>query len=467
MTDRVDDTRRGERPKRARIVAIDDDPLILGLLDRALEDPSFEVETFEDATRGVAAVFNRPPAVVLTDLNMDVLSGIDVIKAIRARYPPSKVAIVVLSARGEEEVILECFALGATDYLVKPFSPGVLKAKIILLLARLAGAAQAEAARAAEALGAGGPPNLVASGPLDLAGAHAGAGAGGEPPSLSIAQFAPDPRPGTVFAGYRIEAKVGEGGMGVVFKATRPDGRVVALKLLSPACARDTAFLKRFFREAENLKSVRHPNVAAFEELGHEGLAYYIAMEYVDGLALDLHVQDRRPLPEERAFGFALEIARALEAVHAHGIVHRDVKPANVLVTKAGTLKLVDFGLTRRPSDERVTDTHAFLGTAAYMAPEQLRSGTAVDARTDLYALGVILYDLVTGRRPFDGESPYEIVIKHATERPLDPRVLNPRLSPGGAAVVLKLLEKDPASRYASAADLVRALAAHQAGPAG
>ena len=410
-------------PRRVRIVAIDDDPDLLWLLRASLASAVCEVETYADPAIGLGVVLTDPPRLVLTDFNMPGLSGLDVIREIRARYADVRLPVIVLSARGEEDVILQCFGAGATDYLVKPFSPGALKAKVSLLLARAAAAAAA-----------------LTRDPPDAEGAPAPAR---------------EPGAGHVFAGHRIVRRIGEGGMGIVFEAVAPDGRSVALKVLAPEMSRDRTLLRRFFREAENLKAVRHENVAAFHELGHEHLRYYLSMELVDGRSLEAVLQEAGgPLGEDRALGIAAGIARALEALHGLGIIHRDVKPANVLLTRSDAVKLVDFGLTKRSTDEQLTETDMLMGTASYVAPEQIRGGNEPDARSDLYAVGVVLYRMATGRKPFEGSTPLAILFQHADATPTPPAAWNPELSGATSALILRLLEKDPAARPQTAAAL-------------
>lgn len=181
-------------------------------------------------------------------------------------------------------------------------------------------------------------------------------------------------------------------------------------------------------------------------------------MELVEGPDLERWVAGRCPLSEAEATGLIAQIVRALAALHGHGIVHRDLKPSNILVARDGTLKLVDFGLARRRGDERLTSTNACVGTVDYLAPEIFCGPGSVDGRADLYALGVIFYSLVTGVRPFVAESIYAIRFKHAHEQPVAPRLRNGKLSERTNALILRLLEKDPAARPASAEEVLAAL---------
>lgn len=269
------------------------------------------------------------------------------------------------------------------------------------------------------------------------------------------------------FAGYQIVRKLGEGGMGVVYEAVRPEGTRVALKLLAPALANDRKLLERFLREAEIFKSVHHRNVARFFDILHVDLKYYLAMEYVEGPSLDEWLRGQGALPELIAIDVVLQIARELEALDRQGIVHRDVKPSNVLVAPDDTLKLVDFGLARRAEDAHLTASDAIVGTPYYVAPEVVRCEGEIDTRADLYSLGVIFYFLVAGKQLFEGDSAIAIVNKHAYEPPPEPRAANDRLSAAGNEIILKLLAKDRAARYQRPADLVLVLERHKAGLAG
>jgi eukaryotic-like serine/threonine-protein kinase len=259
---------------------------------------------------------------------------------------------------------------------------------------------------------------------------------------------------------YELDGIVGRGGMAEVFRARdiRLD-RVVAVKTLREDLARDATFQARFRREAQSAASLNHPSIVAVYDTGEDnsGPSHvpYIVMEYVDGRTLrDLLRDDRRLLPE-RALEITDGVLRALDYSHRHGIVHRDIKPGNVMLTRTGEVKVMDFGIARAVSDAQatMTQTAQVIGTAQYLSPEQAR-GERVDARSDLYSTGCLLYELLTGRPPFLGDSPVAIAYQHVRENPVPPSHLDPEIPAWADSIVLRAMAKDPAQRYQSAADM-------------
>ncbi|MEV0582688.1 Stk1 family PASTA domain-containing Ser/Thr kinase [Nonomuraea sp. NPDC050310] len=271
---------------------------------------------------------------------------------------------------------------------------------------------------------------------------------------------------------YELDGVVGRGGMAEVYRARdiRLD-RIVAIKTLRSDLARDHTFQARFRREAQSAASLNHPAVVAVYDTGEdtaEGAPVpYIVMEYVDGRTLrDLLRQDRRLMPE-RAVELVDGILRALDYSHRGGIVHRDIKPANVMITRAGDVKVMDFGIARAMADSAatMTQTAQVIGTAQYLSPEQAR-GERVDARSDIYSTGCVLYELLTGQPPFTGDSPVAIAYQHVREEPIPPSQIDPEIPKWADAIVLKAMAKDPAHRYQSAAemraDIARAMSGQQ-----
>jgi serine/threonine-protein kinase len=259
---------------------------------------------------------------------------------------------------------------------------------------------------------------------------------------------------------YELDGVVGRGGMAEVYRARdlRLD-RIVAVKTLREDLARDQTFQARFRREAQSAASLNHPSIVAVYDTGEDmagpSPVPYIVMEYVDGRTLrDLLREDRRLLPE-RAMEITDGTLRALEYSHRNGIVHRDIKPGNVMLTRAGDVKVMDFGIARAVSDAQatMTQTAQVIGTAQYLSPEQAR-GERVDARSDLYSTGCLLYELLTGRPPFTGDSPVAIAYQHVRENPIPPSRVDPEIPGWADAIVLTAMAKDPGDRYQSAAEM-------------
>jgi eukaryotic-like serine/threonine-protein kinase len=259
---------------------------------------------------------------------------------------------------------------------------------------------------------------------------------------------------------YELDGIVGRGGMAEVFRARdiRLD-RIVGVKTLRDDLARDQTFQARFRREAQSAASLNHPSIVAVYDTGEDMVngtpVPYIVMEFVDGRTLrDLLRDDRRLLPE-RAAEISDGVLRALDYSHRNGIVHRDIKPGNVMLTRTGDIKVMDFGIARAVSDAQatMTQTAQVIGTAQYLSPEQAR-GERVDARSDLYSAGCLLYELLTGRPPFTGDSPVAIAYQHVREDPIPPSQVDPDVPPWADAIVLKAMMKDPADRYQTAGDM-------------
>ncbi|NKQ53344.1 Stk1 family PASTA domain-containing Ser/Thr kinase [Amycolatopsis sp. K13G38] len=267
---------------------------------------------------------------------------------------------------------------------------------------------------------------------------------------------------------YELGDTLGYGGMSEVHHGTDVRlGREVAVKILRADLARDPQFQERFRREAQNAAALNHPAIVAVYDTGEAQTEYgplpYIVMEYVNGRTLRDIVKTEGPMSQKRAMEVMADVCAALDFSHRHGIVHRDVKPANVMITNHGAVKVMDFGIARAMHDGQaaMTQTAAVIGTAQYLSPEQAR-GEGVDARSDVYAAGCVLYELITGEPPFTGDSPVAVAYQHVREDPKAPSSVNPAVSPELDAIVLKALAKGPANRYQSAAemrsDMVRVL---------
>ena len=254
---------------------------------------------------------------------------------------------------------------------------------------------------------------------------------------------------------YEIQEVLGEGGMAKVFLGTdRVLGRTVAVKVLSPQYAEDQQFVARFRREAQAAAALNHPNIVSVFDTGSNGNVHYIVMEYVEGKTLQEVLREESRLTPERGIEIGEAVARALVAAHDKGLVHRDIKPGNIMITREGQVKVMDFGIARATTSDTVTQTAAVLGTAAYLSPEQAQ-GETVDGRSDIYSHGVVLYEMLTGRQPFVGESPVSIAYRHVTEDPVLPSRLNPDVPGALDAIVMKAMAKSADDRYQTAQELI------------
>jgi serine/threonine-protein kinase len=258
----------------------------------------------------------------------------------------------------------------------------------------------------------------------------------------------------TLFDGrYRIVKRLGAGGMANVYLAEDQElGRRVAIKILNDRHANDEQFVERFRREASNAAGLSHPNIVSIYDRGEAEGTYYIAMEHLDGRTLKELIQARGPAPPRIAIDYTRQILGALRFAHRHGIVHRDIKPHNVLVDGDNRLKVTDFGIARAGASQ-MTEAGSIMGTAQYLSPEQARGGP-VDQRSDLYSVGVLLYELLTGTLPFTGDAPVEIAMKHLSEKPVPPSAIRPEVPRDLDLVVTRALAKDPDERYQTAEEL-------------
>jgi beta-lactam-binding protein with PASTA domain len=269
---------------------------------------------------------------------------------------------------------------------------------------------------------------------------------------------------------YRVLRRIGSGGMADVYCAEDTHlGRQVAIKVLHRRFAQDQEFVERFRREAKSAAGLNHPNVVGVFDRGeHEG-TYYIAMELLEGQTLKDIVAAEAPLPQERVIDLGLQILQAAGFAHSHGVIHRDFKPHNVIVDQHGHAKVTDFGIARAGASE-MTETGSIMGTAQYLSPEQAQ-GHAVTATSDVYSIGVMLYEMLAGRLPFEGDSAVAVALKHLSEPPAPISQWRPDVHPALEAVVMAALAKDPAQRWQSAEDLAAGLEAARtqiaAGPNG
>lgn len=261
---------------------------------------------------------------------------------------------------------------------------------------------------------------------------------------------------GQTLAGrYEILDRVGGGGMALVYKARDILlNRVVAVKVLRTQFVNDEEFIQRFRREAQSAAALSHPNVVSIYDVGQREDTHYIVMEYVEGRTLNDLIKERAPLQVEEAVNIAAQICDALEHAHSNQIIHRDIKPHNILLGRNGRVKVTDFGIARAGASSSITQTGSVVGSVHYFSPEHAK-GTAAGAKSDLYSLGIVLYQMLTARLPFSGESPVSVALKHLQENVEEPRKVNPLIPQSVENIILKAMRKNPDSRYNSARDML------------
>ncbi|OWA36910.1 serine/threonine protein kinase [Saccharibacillus sp. O16] len=260
---------------------------------------------------------------------------------------------------------------------------------------------------------------------------------------------------GQVFSGrYEILERVGGGGMALVYKALDLLlNRFVAVKVLRQQFMHDEEFIRRFRREAQSAASLSHPNIVSIYDVGQDGEVQYIVMEYIEGLDLDEVIKERAPLPTEEAVRIASQICDALDHAHNNQIIHRDIKPHNILIGRNGRVKVTDFGIARAVTSTTITQTGSVVGSVHYFSPEHAKGVTAGE-KSDLYSLGIVLYQMLTGALPYEGESPISVALKHLQDDFEEPRKLNPMIPQSVENIIIRAMRKNPSERYASAAEM-------------
>ena len=264
---------------------------------------------------------------------------------------------------------------------------------------------------------------------------------------------------GVILGGrYEILEKVGEGGMSEVFKAKcHKLNRYVAIKILKKQFANNEEISQKFKKEATAIATLSDANIVNILDVGTQEGIDYIIMEYISGKTLKDLINSNGKLPYTTAINIALQIAKALDCAHRNNVIHRDIKPQNILVTESGEIKVTDFGIAKSADSQTITNTTSVIGSAHYLSPEQAR-GTYIDFRTDIYSLGIVLYEMVTGVLPFEGDSPVTVALKHIQEEPIPPKNLNSSVPSSLNNLILKATQKEPIKRYENAKELIQDL---------
>ena len=266
---------------------------------------------------------------------------------------------------------------------------------------------------------------------------------------------------------YEIIEKIGNGGMATVYKARCTIlNRYVAVKVLREEFTTDEEFIKRFNTEAQAAASLTHPNIVSVFDVGQEYNIYYIVMELIQGKTLKQIIAEEGALPWKWSVNIAIQICSALEVAHKNGIVHRDIKPHNIIITEDGIAKVTDFGIAKAVSNSTITAFGTTIGSVHYFSPEHARGGYT-DAKSDLYSLGVVMYEMVTGKVPFDADTPVSVALKHMQEEPIEPIKLNSRIPVAVNQIILKAMKKDASLRYASATEMIKDLSLALKNPSG
>lgn len=255
---------------------------------------------------------------------------------------------------------------------------------------------------------------------------------------------------------YRLKRLVGIGGMAMVFEADDLLKKAtVAVKILKEEFAADEVSVQRFINESKAVLMLSHPNIVKIFDVSVKGEYKYIVMEYIDGITLKAYMQRKGMLSVKETIAYSIQILRALEHAHLGGVVHRDIKPQNIMLLRSGQIKVTDFGIAKLPDAKTLTATDKAIGTVYYISPEQAAGEKGIDRRTDLYSVGVLMYEMITGKLPFDGENPVSIALKQISEEPKPPRELNPDIPEGLEQIILFAMEKDKDKRFQTATQMI------------
>lgn len=407
------------------ILVVDDNELNRDMLSRRLERRGFNVEKARDGFEALSIVERGPVDLILLDIMMPGISGMDVLRELRESHSPTDLPVIMATAKDQNEDMVQAFELGANDYVTKPLNFQVVLARVQAHLRTMAAARRARAA-------ASGPP----------------------PPPPPPTPGAEEIGIGTVLGDkYRLEARIGSGNFGDVYRAMHTSlQRAVAVKLLQAKVSPGSADFDRFRQEGISSCRLDHPNAVHVMDFGvTPGGVAFLVMELLQGQSLLQLMRESAPLSAERCAEILDPICDVLTESHALGIIHRDIKPGNIFLHQGRggqeVVKVVDFGIAKLAGDaavsQNLTIDGGIIGTPAYMAPERL-TGRKYDGRSDVYSLGVMLFEMLAGKPPFSGTTdPMSLAFMHVQKPPPPLRSIRPEVSPGIEAVVMQTLEKD------------------------
>jgi len=408
-----------------KVLVIEDDAEVRDLLTAILSEEGFEVETASDGVEGLKKTFQTTPDIVLTDVMMPRLNGLDYLRKIRPTIGVRRLPVIVVSALDQEEAIRQGFRCGATDYVTKPFLREEILAKVQMALEDCVD-----------------PENLVfRPGPSNF---------GARPNSGNILDMGK----------YWLLEEVAEGGMGLVFRARHVGYDIeVALKVLPPVKALESESTMRFLREVRIAAQLCHPHIVKVFDVGLSGVHYFYAMEFLPDPTLAVRLDPKKPIAAHEVISMGIQMASALGYMHDLGFLHRDIKPENIVADSAGQVKIIDFGLAAPFKKGRITETGVFLGTPGYVAPESISGHIAPHPLSDIYSLGATLYAMATGTLPFhDYGDPAERLTAQLTV-PLPPaHEENPSIPHALSDVIGRMTARSRAARYADMKEVREAL---------
>jgi DNA-binding response OmpR family regulator len=483
--------------EKPRVLVVEDERLLRELLRRHLVQIGFEVLLAENGRDGLACAERDHPDVILSDINMPEMDGMDFLRAAKANEDMKEIPVVMISGQNDVESVARCIEFGAEDHISKPFDPTLLNARLSACLQRkkardhersylrrvetltiaaeaverdayvagslLAGAADDELGTLARVFDrvVTGLKSREARLQRRLGQLRDEVGDSGESSVASVSKESPFASGETLAARYEIIGQLGSGGMGMVYHARDLElGEEVAVKVVrKDLIAEDPTIVERLKSEIRLARRISHRNVVRLHDLGEWSGTYFISMEFVRGVTVETLLDRRGRLSVESTLAIGSQMAEALAVAHDAQVIHRDIKPANLLVDEAGTLKVMDFGIARSLERDahNITASGFIVGTPQYMAPEQL-CGRPVDARTDLFALGVVLYECLTGSLPFSGDSPNALNQRIESCAFVALRERRPELPEGVEALVHQQLQPRPENRGRSARELAERL---------